>query len=97
MSDKVYTALYPLDFNGYMFFDFTQMAIQNYYYRKLHPGSFVYHMLCNNFVGAALHADTWNHPMLPHYARWLNERMPPAAWGSKEVVDAWLGNEHNAV
>lgn len=91
MSDAVYTALYPLDFSGYNFYDFTQMSIQNYYYKKLNPGGFVYHMLCNDFVGAATRADRLNQLLLYDYASWLSNRMPPAAWGSKEIVDAWLG------
>lgn len=91
MTDAVYTALYPLDFTGYMFYNTTQQSIENYYYHKLPPGSFVYHMLCNDFVGAATRADSWNREKLHAYAMWLNDRMPRGAWGSKEIVDEWLG------
>ena len=96
MTDNVYTALYPLDFTGYSFYDHTQMSIESYYYHKLEPGGFVYHMLCNDFVGAACRADSWNQEKLPNYAMWLMHRMPPGAWGSKEIVDAWLRSDRNA-
>lgn len=96
MSDTVYTALYPLDFTGYVLYDNTIESIKNYYYRKYHPGSFVYHMLCNDFVGAATRADSWNQEKLYDYARWLNDRMPTGAWGSKEIVDSWLRSDRDA-
>lgn len=96
MTDKVYTALYPLDFTGYMFYDTTQMSIENYYYRRLHPGGFVYYMLCNDFVGAACRADSWNQEKLHEYANWLINRMPPGSWGNKETVDEWLRSDRNA-
>lgn len=93
MTDKVYTSLYPLDFTGYVLYDDTMQSIQNYYYHKLEPGGFVYAMLCNDFVGAAMRADSWNKEKLVDYAMWLANRMPPAAWGSKERVDAWLRSD----
>lgn len=94
--DTLYTKLYPLDFESYQLYDTTQMSIENYYYHKLHPGGFVYHMLCNDFVGAAIRADSWNQEKLYEYASWLSARMPTVAWGSKEAVDAWLKGDHNA-
>lgn len=93
MTDKVYTALYPLDFSGYNFYDYTIESIKNYYYHKYHPGGFVYAMLCNDFVGAAMRADSWNREKLYDYASWLANRMPPAAWGDKETVDEWLSKK----
>jgi hypothetical protein len=97
MSDKVYTALYPLDFSGYELYENVKTAIENYYYHKFHPGGFVYSLLCNDLVGAVLKVDYWNSQQMKQTVLWLATRMPPAAWGSKEVVDAWLGSEHNAV
>jgi hypothetical protein len=96
MTDKVFTSLYPLDFSDYTFYDNTIESISNYYYHKLEPGGFVYAMLCNNFVGAALRADSWNQEKLVEYASWLANRMPKAAWGDKETVDAWLRGDDNA-
>ena len=96
MTDKVYTALYPLDFTGYVLYDNTIESIKNYYYHKFHPGGFVYAMLCNDFVGAACRADSWNQEKLHEYANWLINRMPPGSWGSKEIVDAWLRSDRNA-
>jgi hypothetical protein len=90
MSDKVYTALYPLDFSGYELYENVQTAIESYYYHKFHPGGFVYALLCNDLVGAVLKADYWNAFEIKQIVLWLVQRMPPAAWGSKEVVDAWL-------
>lgn len=90
--DQVYTALFPLDFTGYQFYDDTQQSIENYYYHKLHPGGFVYSMLCNDFVGAAKRADTWNKEKLAEYAMWLDFQMPRSAWGDRETVDNWLNS-----
>ena len=90
--DQIYTALFPLDFTGYSFYDNTQASIENYYYHKLHPGGFVYHMLCNDSVGAAGRADSWNQEKLHDYASWLVNRMPASAWGSRETVDNWLNS-----
>jgi hypothetical protein len=96
MTDKVYTSLYPLDFSGYTLYDDVIQSISNYYYHKFEPGGFVYHMLCNDFVGAACRADSWNREKLYDYANWLANRMPTGAWGSKEIVDTWLRSDHNA-
>lgn len=96
MTDNVYTSLYPLDFTGYVLYDNTIKSIENYYYHKFHPGSFVYAMLCNDFVGAATRADSWNQEKLHDYAMWLINRMPPGSWGNKETVDEWLRSDRNA-
>lgn len=97
MPDKVYTALYPLDFSGYIFYQDIMSAIENYYYHGLHPGSFVYYMLANDFVEASYKADVWNKEYLDNYELWLVDRMPPAAWGSYEKVDDWLRSDRNAI
>lgn len=89
-SDKVYTTLFPLDFSDYDVYDNVRESITNYYYQKLHPGGFVYAMLCNDFVESVLRADNWNAMQMKQNALWLVNRMPPGAWGSKEVVDEWL-------
>jgi len=96
MSDKVFTSLYPLDFSDYEIYDNVRESIENYYYRRLEPGSFVYAMLCNDFVDAVLKADYWNAQQMKDNALWLANRMPPGAWGSKEIVDEWLKGDNNA-
>jgi hypothetical protein len=96
MSNKLFTTLYPLDFSDYELYEPTIQSISNYYYNKLEPGSFVYAMLCNDFVGAATRADSWNREKLYDYASWLVNRMPPGAWGDKETVDAWLREDNDA-
>lgn len=85
-----FARLFPLDFKGYEIYEPTQLAIINYYYHRLDPGSFVYNMLANNFVEACIRADYWTAQQLKVYAKWLNERMPTVAWGSYEKVNAWL-------
>ncbi len=91
--NEEYSKLFPLDFTDYEVYDTVRSSIENYYYHKLDPGSFVYAMLCNDFVGAVLRADSWNRLQMYQNALWLANRMPASAWGSKEVVDEWLNNK----
>jgi LPS sulfotransferase NodH len=88
--DNVYTSLFPLDFTEFDFYVETQQSIENYYYRGLEPGKFVYYMLANNFSEAVVRADPWNQLILDRYAQWLIERMPMVAWGSEEKVNEWM-------
>lgn len=87
-----FAKLYPLEFGEYgdILYAGTIDAIENYYYKGYIPGGFVYHLLCNDLVGAASRADAWNAQVLAHYASWMEEKMPRCAWGSKEIVDAWM-------
>lgn len=91
-----FSKLVPLDFEGYHLYGNIREAIENYYYHKLHPGGFVYHMLCNDFVGAVARADPFNSVQMKENVRWLSTCMPPSAWGSKEMVDNWLTSSDNA-
>lgn len=94
-KNREFTKNFPIDFEGYSFYSPTREAIENYYYHGWHPGGFVYHVLANDLVGAATRADNWNSPIISMYARWLNEKMPMCAWGSKETVDEWMKGFEN--
>lgn len=54
------------------------------------PGSFLYWILCNNFVEAARRADNINQLFLFHWAHWLYNYAPIPCWGNEEKVNAWI-------
>lgn len=57
------------------------------------PGSFLRAILENNLVNAASNADEQNKHLLFDYANYLYNKLPRAAWGSPEAVDAWVKHE----
>lgn len=67
-------------------------AMDRYLNQKLEPGLFLTAILSNDFVRAARHADSENLANLPAYASFLYNEMPMTAWGSREIVTAWLNN-----
>ena len=67
------------------------MPIASYLVHGFHPGSFFYHVLANNFLGAIARS----HPMntidaLKRLVNWIENCMPKQAFGSYDKVDKWL-------
>mgnify|MGYP003386486011 CR=1 FL=1 len=67
-------------------------CIQRYYILGIVPGSFAYALLCNNLIATVNAADGINLSELYHTVKWLGERFPWEAWGSKEKVDQHIQN-----
>lgn len=65
---------------------------KNYIEHGIIPGTFLYRILCNDFVHAAAHADYINKTYLLDYATWLYLDCPRGAWGSPEIVNNWAAS-----
>lgn len=71
-------------------------ALDSYLTHGLHPGTFMYHMLCFNFDKATQHADAFSiknvhsPERLEDFINAIKRRCPPEAYGSKSTVDRWM-------
>jgi hypothetical protein len=65
-------------------------ALVRYRDHRLTPGGFLYAVLTNDLVGAALRADHLNFDALAHIVGWCSNELPQEAWGSEEAVKRWL-------
>jgi hypothetical protein len=72
-----------------------QDGMRRYIENGIEPGGFMMSVLCNDFMGAVGRADSINKARLADYAQWLYMCAPPACFGSREKVVAWIG-KHNA-
>lgn len=67
-----------------------RLALMAYVETGLHPGRFLYELLCGNWVTAIGAADGLNMPNLPAYANYLYNHAPYNCYGSRELVDSWM-------
>ena len=75
---------------------------QRYIEHGIVHGDFLTAVLENDFVGAYGMADEINTACMRDWASWLYNDCPSAAWGSHEIVIAWIesggiGGEHDTV
>lgn len=68
-------------------------GVEGYINYGWQPGSFLYAVLCNNLVEAAANADDINRHLLFEWASLLYNEIPRNAWGSPDVVNAWIENK----
>jgi hypothetical protein len=68
-------------------------AIDNYLMYGYEPGGFTRSLLSNDLSGAVNGADHWNKENLVTVVQAIQQWMPGCAWGSREIVDAWLKDE----
>ena len=59
------------------------------------PGSFVYHVLCNNLSSACKTADCHNQNAILEIVKYLYNEIDFMAWGSPKKVKAWLDHKRN--
>ena len=81
----------PTDYNPIP--DTIKIALDNYIHLKVPTGGFLRALLENNLIATVSKADPVNKPLIPlivHYCYNL-ESLPTKAWGSKQAVEAWLG------
>jgi hypothetical protein len=67
-----------------------QDAMRRYVEHGIRPGSFLYLILCNDFVHALGHADPINMARIVSFAGFLYLEASQGCWGSREKVDAWI-------
>jgi len=72
-------------------------GLGRYVFDHTRPGSFWVAVLSNDFMEAVGTADEENFSILKLYASFLYNEMPsraarPAMWGSREIVEAWVGH-----
>jgi len=68
-------------------------GLEDYFYRRVRPGGFLYAVLCNNLMEAASCADHINLHLLHIYAAFLYNEAPIGSYGSKENVEKWLAEK----
>ncbi len=82
--------------------EYMQGGAQRYIEHGIVPGDFLTAILENDFVHAYGIADETNTACMRDWAAWLYNDCPSAAWGSHEIVIAWIesggiGGEHDTV
>ncbi len=83
--------------SGYTFQDFyiperMMPSIEQYITDGIQPGTFLSAVICNDLKGAVMWADQENMGNLPAYASYFYTYAPIACWGSKGVMDKWIGD-----
>jgi len=69
---------------------YMQECMRAYIEEGQRPGDFLYYILINDFVHAALHADDINQEFLLQYAAFLYWKAPILCWGTAEKVSVWI-------
>jgi hypothetical protein len=70
--------------------DYMQEGMKRYIEDGIKPGSFMYHILCNDFPRAIRSSDRANKHNLLVYAEWLINEAPGECWGSVDNVRYWM-------
>ena len=79
----------PLDFSGYNIPGHTQDALRRYIEQRIFPGGFLTAVLSNNLFEAVGQADSDNIKAIPDIVKFIYNRVPADAWGSREKMEAW--------
>jgi hypothetical protein len=67
-----------------------RQAMQAYVEHGQPPGDFLRAVLSNNLSEAFGRADNENTAIMREYVVWLCNDVPYSAWGSYEIVKAWV-------
>ena len=68
----------------------TAEGLDRYVQERIHPGSFLEAVLCNDLREACGHADEDNAVALWAIVGYLHNEVPGLCWGSPEKFSAWL-------
>ena len=71
--------------------EYMQGGLVRWVVHGLQPGGFLSACLCNDFLGAAGHADDTNRELLFNYAYVLHNCVPADCKGSVERFNNWKG------
>lgn len=66
-------------------------SLDLYVHERIPPGDFLLNALRNDLSAAIGSADYANTLMLREVVTYMWNYMPEACWGSREIVDKWLG------
>lgn len=69
---------------------YMRYGVKMYIEQRIQGGSFLHAVLCNDLMRAASAADDINRHKLFDYILWLHNYAPPACYGDREKVRAWL-------
>ena len=75
----------------------TRESIRLYVERHLHPGRFVYAVMCNDLMGASRHADDINRPKLADIAKFVFHYCSGDCCGDPKIVHDWLNQNHEKI
>lgn len=65
-------------------------GVRGYYEHGWKPGSFLYAVLTNDLVNAAVNADDQNRRKLFEWASFLYNELPRECWGDSNTVVSWI-------
>jgi hypothetical protein len=71
----------------------TADAIDLYVAKGVDPGGFLTAVLENNLVESFSRADSYNTDSMPNIVRYIYNHIPNTCWGSKEIVETWMGHK----
>ena len=78
------------EFQGHTIPDHMMEGIRGYIEDHRSVGDFLTAVFENNFAEALIRADGNNLASIKAYAGYLYNEAPPACWGSRKKVTAWL-------
>lgn len=65
-------------------------GVKLYIDKGISPGSFLYAVLSNDFMGACCLADSTNGECLADWARFVHNELPMNCHGNSKMVDEWI-------
>lgn len=71
----------------------TQAALDRYVNHRIAPGSFLTAVLAGDLFDAVSRADSESLVALPDIVKFIYNKLPGHAWGSREQVAEWLNAE----
>lgn len=71
--------------------DYMHGAIERYVFDGIHPGDFLTALFSNDFMEAAIRADSTNIECFRAYAMLFYNDLPRGCWGSPELMREWMG------
>lgn len=80
-----------LNFDGYNISESTQGALERYVEHKIEPGGFLTAVLSNNLVESFARADSFNQHNMKEIVSFIYSELPSNCWGSREIVNKWIG------
>ncbi len=75
---------------GYELPSYMVEGMVNYLVKGLPPGSFSRSLLENDLAMAVVRADPENRVLLRQWVMFMNNEIPPKAWGSQKTVRLWI-------
>ena len=66
-------------------------GIERYINDRVIPGNFLQSVISNNLKEAVLYADEENLDNLPAYVGYFYNDAPSGCWGSRDIMNEWLG------